>query len=216
MVQVVPTGAHHEVGISEMFFSTTDERGVIQESNNVFIRLSRYGRDQLAGAPHNIIRHPNMPGGAFRAMWDTLHAGKPFVAYVHNLAQDGSQYDVLATVTPLKHGGYLSVRMRACCAETFAAASQIYEQVREKENGYLAAGLNRKQAAEKGAGDIIETLASAGFDSYDEFQWAVLPAEVMTREEQEGGVPPRREATGKLGPQATPCAMPGANTGNRG
>ena len=43
-----------------------------------------------------------MPGGAFYAMWNTLHAGKPFVAYVHNLAKDGSQYDVLATVTPLK------------------------------------------------------------------------------------------------------------------
>ena len=199
MTRVRPTGAHHEVGINDMFFSTTDERGVIQESNNVFIRLSRYSRDQLAGAPHNIIRHPCMPGGAFYAMWNTLHAGKPFVAYVHNLAKDGSQYDVLATVTPLKAGGYLSVRMRACCTDIFNAASSIYEQVRELEDGYISQGCNRREAAEKGAGNIIEKLNGAGFPSYDEFQWTVLPAEVMRREAQVDGKPPRRDtATGEL------------------
>ena len=199
MTRVRPTGAHHEVGINDMFFSTTDERGVIKESNNVFIRLSRYSRDQLAGAPHNIIRHPCMPGGAFYAMWNTLHAGKPFVAYVHNLAKDGSQYDVLATVTPLKAGGYLSVRMRACCTDIFNAASSIYEQVRELEDGYISQGCNRREAAEKGAGNIIEKLNGAGFPSYDEFQWTVLPAEVMRREAQVDGKPPRRDtATGEL------------------
>lgn len=199
MTRVRPTGAHHEVGINDMFFSTTDERGVIQESNNVFIRLSRYSRDQLAGAPHNIIRHPCMPGGAFYAMWNTLHAGKPFVAYVHNLAKDGSQYDVLATVTPLKAGGYLSVRMRACCTDIFNAASSIYEQVRELEDGYISQGCNRREAAEKGAGNIIEKLNGAGFPSYDEFQWTVLPAEVMRREAQVDGKPPHRDtATGEL------------------
>lgn len=199
MTRVRPTGVHHEVGINDMFFSTTDERGVIQESNNVFIRLSRYSRDQLAGAPHNIIRHPCMPGGAFYAMWNTLHAGKPFVAYVHNLAKDGSQYDVLATVTPLKAGGYLSVRMRACCTDIFNAASSIYEQVRELEDGYISQGCNRREAAEKGAGNIIEKLNNAGFPSYDEFQWTVLPAEVMRREAQVDGKPPRRDtATGEL------------------
>ena len=60
MTRVRPTGAHHEVGINDMFFSTTDERGVIQESNNVFIRLSRYSRDQLAGAPHTLNEHAHL------------------------------------------------------------------------------------------------------------------------------------------------------------
>ena len=57
------TGAVHEVGVDQLFFSTTDARGVIRHSNNVFIELSRYRRDELSGAPHNIIRHPEMPGG---------------------------------------------------------------------------------------------------------------------------------------------------------
>ena len=66
------TGAVHEVGVDQLFFSTTDARGVIRHSNNVFIELSRYRRDELSGAPHNIIRHPEMPGGAFKAMWDKI------------------------------------------------------------------------------------------------------------------------------------------------
>jgi len=90
------TGAVHEVGVDQLFFSTTDARGVIRHSNNVFIELSRYRRDELSGAPHNIIRHPEMPGGAFKAMWDTLKAGSPFAAYVRNLAADGSEDDACA------------------------------------------------------------------------------------------------------------------------
>jgi len=112
------TGATHEVGVDQLFFSTTDARGVIRHSNNVFIELSRYRRDELSGAPHNIIRHPEMPGGAFKAMWDTLKTGSPFAAYVRNLAADGSEYDVFATVTPLSAGGALSVRALGRCAPT--------------------------------------------------------------------------------------------------
>lgn len=69
-----PSGARHQVGPEELFFSTTDRRGVIQEANSVFVRMSRYPREALVGAPHNIIRHPRMPGGAFKLMWDTLYA----------------------------------------------------------------------------------------------------------------------------------------------
>lgn len=89
------TGATHEVGVDQLFFSTTDARGVIRHSNNVFIELSRYRRDELSGAPHNIIRHPEMPGGAFKAMWDTLKTGSPFAAYVRNLAADGSELSLI-------------------------------------------------------------------------------------------------------------------------
>lgn len=122
---VAPTGAQHDVGIDDMFFSTTDSRGVIDRANSVFVRLSRYGRDELLGAPHNIIRHPVMPGGAFLAMWNALEAGEPFAAYVHNLAADGSTYDVFATITPLDEG-YLSVRIRPTVQALFDTADAIY------------------------------------------------------------------------------------------
>ena len=195
------TGAVHEVGVDQLFFSTTDARGVIRHSNNVFIvfiELSRYRRDELSGAPHNIIRHPEMPGGAFKAMWDTLKAGSPFAAYVRNLAADGSEYDVFATVTPLSDGGYLSVRTRPVCSDLFDTACAIYRDARATEDRAIDAGANRRAAAEEGLGRIAELLAGAGLSSYEEFQNAALPAEVARREELSEGIPERPGATGDL------------------
>ena len=192
------TGATHEVGVDQLFFSTTDARGVIRHSNNVFIELSRYRRDELSGAPHNIIRHPEMPGGAFKAMWDTLKTGSPFAAYVRNLAADGSEYDVFAAVTPLSDGGYLSVRTRPVCTDLFDTACTIYRDARAVEDRAIADGANRRAAAEQGLGRIAELLAGAGLSSYEEFQNTALPAEVARREELSDGVPVRPDATGDL------------------
>lgn len=192
------TGAIHEVGVDQLFFSTTDARGVIRHSNNVFIELSRYRRDELAGAPHNIIRHPEMPGGAFKAMWDTLKTGSPFAAYVRNLAADGSEYDVFATITPLSDGGYLSVRTRPVCTDLFDTACTIYRDARAVEDRAITNGANRRAAAEQGLGRIAELLAGAGLSSYEEFQNAALPAEVARREQLSEGIPVRPGAIGNL------------------
>ena len=192
------TGATHEVGVDQLFFSTTDARGVIRHSNNVFIELSRYRRDELSGAPHNIVRHPEMPGGAFKAMWDTLKAGSPFAAYVRNLAADGSEYAVFATVTPLSDGGYLSVRTRPVCTDLFDTASAIYRDARAVEDQAIASGANRRAAAKQGLDRIAELLAEAGLSSYEEFQNAALPAEVSRREELSDGIPVRSDAAGDL------------------
>ena len=60
----------------DIFFSTTDTKGVIKNTNTTFDVLSRYSRDRLVGSLHNIIRHQDMPGGVFRLMWDDLLANK--------------------------------------------------------------------------------------------------------------------------------------------
>lgn len=198
MQHVTPTGAKHEVGVDDIFFSTTDARGVIEQSNGVFVRLSRYAHAQLIGSPHNLIRHPAMPGGAFKVMWDTLQAGKPFTAYVRNLAANGSEYCVYATITPLAHGGYLSVRMRPNRQDLFDTALAIYEQTRAYEDELLASGHNRRQAAELGAVKLSELLAAGGIPTYDDLQNFALPAEVAAREELAQGFPFRPEASGTL------------------
>ena len=69
------TDQKHDVGPQQIFFSVTDDKGVITDANSVFVDISRYSREELTGSPHNIIRNPEMPGGAFRLMWDTLQAG---------------------------------------------------------------------------------------------------------------------------------------------
>ena len=152
-----PEGASHEVDVNDIFFSVTDAKGVMTHVNDVFIKYAQYDADEMIGKPHNLIRNDEMPGGAFKLMWDTIEDGRPFAAYVRNLAKSGSAYDVLATVTPLPNGGYLSVRTRPM-TEHFEAAGQLYQEANLVEHGAKANGVGRRERAVMGAEKIGELL----------------------------------------------------------
>ncbi|MDO5077000.1 PAS domain-containing protein [Corynebacterium sp.] len=189
----------HEFGADQLFFSVTDGKGVIQEANQVFIDLSRYDIDELMGAPHNVIRHPAMPGGTFHAMWATLKAGQPFGAYVRNRAKDGSRYDVYATVTPLPNGGFLSVRSRPMCVDVRDVVFEIYEATLQHEEELRENTSVRREIAASGAERLLTLVKEAGFASYSEFQNAILPMEVLTREAETPPIEMERTASGTLG-----------------
>lgn len=179
---VQPTGAERVVLPDELFFSATDRRGVIRSGNSVFSRIACYPLDELVGSPHNLVRHPDMPAGAFRIMWDRLLAGLPVAAYVENLAKDGSTYWVFATVTPVGDG-FLSVRT-APCSPLFRSARKLYAAVREEERDLARReGLGRAEVADAGALRLEQRLGELGFASYDDFMLEALPAEVTGRAE---------------------------------
>lgn len=115
MGKVIPTGKEEFFSEDEIIVSKTDTKGIITYGNEVFMRLAKYKEEELLGAPHNIIRHPDMPRAVFKLLWDTIQAGKEINAYVVNLAKDGSHYWVIANVTPSYDSsgniiGYYSVR----------------------------------------------------------------------------------------------------------
>jgi len=179
-VRVAPTGMERVVAADELFFSTTDRRGVIRSGNSVFVRVSRFSQAELVGSPHSLVRHPDMPGGAYRLMWDRLLAGRPMGAYVCNLAKDGSHYWVFATVTPLGEG-FLSVRM-APRGPLLRVVQQLYPAVRAHERELMAGGgVDRRTAAQAGAAKIESALDTLGYPSYDDFIEDALPAEVALR-----------------------------------
>ncbi len=193
-----PTGASHEVAPTEMFFSTTDQRGVITDANSVFVRLSRYPLSSLLNAPHSIIRHPAMPGGAFEVMWLTLNAGDPFCAYVDNLAADGSRYTVFATITPLD-GGYLSVRTRPLCLDLLDTVRGMYAVARPKELEAREGGASAHQAAVVGLVDLAAQIEGAGIGTYLDVMHLILPAEIEARRAAGVGIPRRPDAEGPVG-----------------
>ncbi|MDO5026056.1 MAG: hypothetical protein Q4E03_06025 [Trueperella sp.] len=197
-VHPTPTGEVQHIGVNDLFFSTTDWRGVIEDSNNVFTRLSRYSAAELRGAPHNIIRHPMMPAGAFHSMWEWIQNGKPFGAYVHNLAQDGSRYDVFATIVPKRGGGYLSVRIPPVVPEFFKLTDDIYAQALQLEAELRESGLSRREAAARGADKITELIQEAGFLDYDDYMHAVFTSEVLARAAIATEIPTRPTATGPV------------------
>ena len=161
----------------DIFFSTTDTKGVILRTNRTFDSLSRYTRERLVRAPHNIIRHLDMPAGVFRLMWDDLQAGKPVCAYVVNRAADGLDYRVFATIVPID-GGYLSVRTKPLDTVTQQAAEQIYRTVRFREREVAARGASRRQIGEYGAGELARELGAIGIESLHAMTLAQLPREV--------------------------------------
>ena len=64
---------------STTIISTTDKAGLITSVNSDFIRISGFSIDELVGAPHNTVRHPDMPPEAFADLWQTLKSGRPWM-----------------------------------------------------------------------------------------------------------------------------------------
>lgn len=99
-----------------LIVSRTDLAGILTHANDAFVELSGWEREDLIGAPHHILRHPDMPKAAFKDLWDTVEAGKKWHGYVKNLRKDGSYYWVYATAVPnIRQGkitGYTSVRRK--------------------------------------------------------------------------------------------------------
>ncbi|MBL0125664.1 MAG: PAS domain-containing protein [Betaproteobacteria bacterium] len=108
----------HEVPYPEgrLIVSRTDTVGIITHFNQSFVEMSGYTGEEILGAPHHILRHPDMPPAAFKDLWDTIQQGKKWHGYVKNLRKDGAYYWVYATVIPnVRHGkivGYTSVRRK--------------------------------------------------------------------------------------------------------
>jgi PAS domain S-box-containing protein len=100
MRAIRPTGVENLLGEEELIVSKTDPKGRITYANDVFIRMAKYSWKELMGAPHSLIRHPEMPRSVFKLLWDTLQSRQEIFAYVVNLAKDGSHYWVFAHVTP--------------------------------------------------------------------------------------------------------------------
>jgi aerotaxis receptor len=119
---------------SDMLVSATDLKGKIQYCNPAFISVSGFSQEELLGAPHNIIRHPDMPAEAFADMWTTIRAGRPWTALVKNRRKNGDHYWVRANVTPVIENettvGYLSVRTKPSRDEVDRTQA-IYAQMRD-------------------------------------------------------------------------------------
>lgn len=156
MARPIPTNKEITFPDGEFIVSKTDLKGRISYGNELFIKMSGYGEEELLGAPHSILRHPDMPKAIFNLLWSTIAKGEEIFAFVNNLAKDGDNYWVKAQVTPSFDDkgniiGYHSVR-RKPKRESVDAISKLYSEMLkiEKSNGmeasfkYLLDILNKK------------------------------------------------------------------------
>jgi len=143
------TITHEEIYTSlpvdeEVFFdggvmiTETDTKGIITYANRKFREITGFSKKELIGSPHSINRHPDMPKGAFRAMWKTISSNKIWRGYVKNMTKDGKFYWVLVYIQP-KYDckneiiGYVAGR-KVAYPEAILEVSELYAKFHGDEH----------------------------------------------------------------------------------
>ncbi len=166
------TGIERFFGEDQIIVSKTDTRGIITYANSVFLEIAGYTEEEVLGANHNIIRHPDMPRCVFKLLWDTLQAGEEIFAYVVNMAKGGDHYWVWAHVTPTFDSqghiiGYHSNR-RVPDRTAVDKASALYKDLCKIEHD----GGDGSAAMKASLDAVVSLLEEAGI-SYDEFVFSL-------------------------------------------
>ncbi|MBA1264498.1 methyl-accepting chemotaxis protein [Stutzerimonas stutzeri] len=123
----------------QRLISTTDLKGRITYCNDIFAQVSGFERGELIGAPHNLIRHPDVPAAVFNHLWVTLKDGRPWMGIVKNRRKNGDHYWVNAYVTPVLDPqrqiiGYESVRTKPT-SEQIKRAEALYVRLNTGKRG---------------------------------------------------------------------------------
>ena len=172
---VKPTGVERTFGLEEVIVSKTDPAGRITYANEVFCRLAGFTRDELLGAPHNLVRHPDMPRCVFKLLWDTVSSGHEIFAYVLNMSRNGDHYWVFAHVTPSfdSAGDIVGYHSNRRCPDKRAVEtfSSLYADLVQIERSYP----DRKEGLDASFQAVLDLLGSKGV-SYDELVFSVTAA----------------------------------------
>ncbi|MEF3192116.1 MAG: PAS domain-containing protein [Campylobacterales bacterium] len=148
----------------EFIVSKTDTQGRITYGNSIFVRISGYSKEELIGAPHNILRHPDMPKTIFHLLWTTIKGGYEIFAYVKNRTKQGNYYWVKAHVTPdfNERGeiiGYHSAR-RPPKRNNIPTIEALYREL---------SSIERREGIPAAVAHLNRVIAEAGKKSYGEF-----------------------------------------------
>lgn len=146
----------------KLLVTKTDLQGKITYANREFMDIVEMDETLLVGAPHKIIRHPDMPKIIFKYLWTYLQNGEEIHAYVKNICADGSYYWVMANVTPSYLGGkvvgYHSAR-RSPSPKALELIKPLYAKLLQAEK---SGGI---KASEKIMNDLLKEKGV----NYDEF-----------------------------------------------
>jgi len=134
----IPVDREIKLDNSKVLLSITDTRGIISYCNEDFVEVSGYEEYELAGAAHNIVRHPDMPRVVFKLMWNRIQNKNNIIAIVKNMAKTGRYYWVMTdfVIKEDKDGnitGYKAYRKPAP-KKAIEAVIPLYKKLREIED----------------------------------------------------------------------------------
>jgi diguanylate cyclase (GGDEF)-like protein/PAS domain S-box-containing protein len=100
-----------QLNMLEQYKMVLDENSVVSKSNldgtisyinDNFSKVSGYSKDEVLGATHSIIRHPDTPKRQFSVLWKTIESGKVWKGIIKNKNKEGNSYYNSTTIVPLK------------------------------------------------------------------------------------------------------------------
>ncbi len=147
---------------NDFIVSKTDTKGFITYCNRIFVDMAGYSKDELLGANHNLIRHPDMPKIAFHVAWDLIKSGKEFFGFVKNLRKNGGYYWVFTYITADYDSkgnimGYTSFRRRPA-KKAIEAVIPVYKLLVEAE----------KDGGVKASSEVLENFLKDNKVTYNE------------------------------------------------
>src|SRR5690554_4215830 len=161
------TDHEYEISHDQNLISRTDTKGRITYASPTFCEVSGYSAVELVGAPHSLIRHPDMPKAAFANLWQTIEAGETWSGVVKNRRKNGDFYWVHAHVVPiLENGeiqGYTSVRVKPALAVR-QRAEAAYARMRGGDSHGVR--LERGKIVSSGPGQYLMRLMPRGHASF--------------------------------------------------
>ena len=165
-LKITPNNNRRDLGENDFIVSKTDIKGRITYANRIFMDIAGFPETELLGVQHNIIRHPDMPRGVFKFMWDTIKAGDEFFGFAKNLCADGGYYWVFANITPDydKNGklqGYYSVR-RKPPQSALDVLIPVYTEMLAIEKRSSV-----KDAPANSIAYLVDVVAQSGAKNYD-------------------------------------------------
>ena len=142
---------------NDFIVSKTDLKGNITYCNQIFMDMAEFSEAELIGAPHNIIRHEDMPKVVFKYLWDEIREKREVFAFVINKTKNGNYYWVFANVTATldangKIISYYSVRRKPNPAAIEVIAPIYKAMVEAEKRGGMDASFKM----------LIELLESKG------------------------------------------------------
>lgn len=170
---ITPTNVEVFFREEDLIVSKTDLKGRLTYVNQEFCRIAGYAEAELLGAPHSIIRHPDMPRSVFKLLWDTILDGREIFAYVKNMTRGGDHYWVFAHVTP-SYGesgqvvGFHSNRRVPDRRALSDAIVPLYSELLQEENRHS----NGKQSLAAGFACLTGWMRSKG-KPYDEVMFSI-------------------------------------------
>jgi diguanylate cyclase (GGDEF)-like protein/PAS domain S-box-containing protein len=151
--------------------SEADAQGRIIDVNDAFLRACGYAREELIGRDHRILNSGHQTPEFYRALWDTILAGRVWHGTLRNRARSGDFYWVSATIIPFKDAWGKTLRYVALYSDVSGAVVAAELLARERRLRDELSAANKALLTHVHTDHLTGIANRRGFDRFaDEFR----------------------------------------------